>query len=154
MQIDPAKSYFATIETNKGTIEVQLFADRAPIAVNNFVFLVREGFYDGVKFHRVVPDFVIQGGDPTGSGAGGPGYQWDDDPGSLKIRHDGPGILSMAHKGKGTASNGSQFFITHRATPHLDGVHGVFGKVIGDGQTVVDAIRQGDTMTKITITEK
>lgn len=154
MQIDPAKSYFATIETNKGIIEIQLFADRAPIAVNNFVFLAREGFYDGLKFHRVVPDFVIQGGDPTGSGAGGPGYQWADDPGSLRVKHDGPGILSMAHKGKGTNSNGSQFFITHRATPHLDGVHGAFGKVIGDGQTVVNAIQQGDIMVKITITER
>lgn len=153
MQIDPNKKYSATIETNRGTIELDLFAAQAPIAVNNFVFLAKEGFYDGLKFHRVVANFVIQGGDPTGNGTGGPGYQWADDPGSLKLKHDGPGVLSMAHKGKGTNSNGSQFFITHTATPHLDGVHGVFGKVKGDGQKVVNAIQQGDTMTKVTIHE-
>lgn len=153
MQIDPNKKYSATIETNRGTIELDLFAAQAPIAVNNFVFLAKEGFYDGLKFHRVVANFVIQGGDPNGDGRGGPGYQWADDPGSLKLKHDGPGVLSMAHKGKGTNSNGSQFFITHTATPHLDGVHGVFGKVKADGQKVVNAIQQGDTMTKVTIHE-
>lgn len=153
MQIDPKKKYVAVIETNRGTIEIDLFAAQAPIAVNNFVFLAKEGFYDGLKFHRVIANFMIQGGDPLGTGTGGPGYQWADDPGSLKLKHDGAGILSMAHKGKGTNSNGSQFFITHNATPHLDGVHGVFGKVMGDGQKVVDAIRQGDTMEKVTIRE-
>lgn len=153
IQIDPKKKYVAVIETNRGTIEIDLFAAQAPIAVNNFVFLAKEGFYDGLKFHRVIANFMVQGGDPTGNGTGGPGYQWADDPGSLKLKHDGPGVLSMAHKGKGTNSNGSQFFITHNATPHLDGVHGVFGKVMGDGQKVVDAIRQGDTMNKITIRE-
>lgn len=153
MQIDQTKNYVAVFDTNKGTFEIQLFADRAPIAVNNFVFLAREGFYDGLKFHRVVPNFVIQGGDPTGNGTGGPGYQWADDPGGLKIKHDSAGILSMAHKGAGTNSNGSQFFVTHRATPHLDGIHAVFGKVIGDGQQVVDAIQQGDVMNTVTIKE-
>lgn len=153
LQIDPTKKYMATIETNRGTMQLELFAAQAPIAVNNFVFLAREGFYDGLKFHRVVPNFVIQGGDPSGNGTGGPGYQWADDPGSLKLKHDGPGVLSMAHKGKGSGTNGSQFFITHTATPHLDGVHGVFGKVTGDGQAVVNAIQQGDVMTRVVITE-
>jgi peptidyl-prolyl cis-trans isomerase B (cyclophilin B) len=150
MKIDPKKKYTAEFVTNKGTFNVELYADRAPITVNNFVFLAREGFYDGVKFHRVLPNFVIQGGDPTGTGAGGPGYKWNDEPSSLAIKHE-TGVLSMANAGKNT--NGSQFFVTHSPQPHLDGKHGVFGKVTGDGMTVVNAIRQGDHMETVRITE-
>lgn len=151
MQIDPAKRYTAHFKTNKGEFDIELFADRAPMTVNNFVFLARDGFYDGVSFHRVVPDFVIQGGDPTGTGRGGPGYKWNDEPSALQLKHEGPGILSMANAGPNT--NGSQFFITHLATPHLDGKHAVFGRVTGDGQQVVNAIRQGDVIESITISE-
>ena len=153
MQIDPAKSYVAHFNTSKGAFDVSLFASEAPITVNNFVFLAREGFYDGITFHRVIkdPPFMIQGGDPTGSGRGGPGYKFADEAGALALKHDGPGILSMANAGPNT--NGSQFFITHIATPHLNGKHGVFGRVAGDGQTVVNAIDQGDTIESITITE-
>lgn len=152
MTIDPKKSYTAHFKTPKGEFDVQLFADKAPITVNNFVFLVRDGFYDGLTFHRVEPNFVIQGGDPRGDGRGGPGYRWDDEPSALKLKHDGPGILSMANAGKNT--NGSQFFITHVTTEWLDGKHAVFGKVIGDGQKVVNAIRKGDKMESVTIIEK
>lgn len=151
MQIDPSKSYTAHFKTTKGEFDVELFADKAPKTVNNFVFLAREGFYDGLTFHRVISDFMIQGGDPTGSGRGGPGYHWDDEPEALKLPHSGPGILSMANAGPDT--NGSQFFITHVETPWLNGKHAVFGQVTGDGQTVVDAIAQGDKMEQITITE-
>ncbi len=151
MQIDPSKSYTAHFKTDKGEFDVELFADRAPITVNNFVFLAREGFFDGLMFHRVISNFMIQGGDPTGSGTGGPGYRWDDEPSALAIPHSGPGILSMANAGKNT--NGSQFFITHAAQPHLNGKHAVFGQVVGDGQKVVDAIRQRDKMQEVTITE-
>ncbi len=152
MQIDPKKQYIAQIQTNKGLIEIQLFADKAPITVNNFVFLARDGFYDGIVFHRVISDFMIQGGDPTGTGTGGPGYKWNDEPSALTLKHTGPGILSMANAGKNT--NGSQFFITHVETAWLNGKHAVFGQVIGDGQKVVNAIRQGDKMEKVTIVEK
>jgi cyclophilin family peptidyl-prolyl cis-trans isomerase len=151
MQIDPNKSYTAHFKTSKGSFDIKLLAKEAPITVNNFVFLARDGFYDGVTFHRVIADFMIQGGDPTGTGRGGPGYQWNDEPSSLGLKHDGPGVLSMANAGKNT--NGSQFFITHVPTPHLNGKHAVFGRVIGDGQKVVDAIRQGDKIESITITE-
>jgi peptidyl-prolyl cis-trans isomerase B (cyclophilin B) len=152
LQIDPAKQYTAHMETSKGTIVLTLFAKDAPITVNNFVFLAREGFYDGVSFHRVVDNFVIQGGDPTGRGSGGPGYKWDDEPSALRLRHDSPGILSMANAGRNT--NGSQFFITHTPTPHLDGKHAVFGKVAdAASMNVVNSIRQGDVMTRVTITE-
>ncbi|MDY7092437.1 MAG: peptidylprolyl isomerase [Acidobacteriota bacterium] len=137
----------ATIKTDKGDIRIALFPDQAPLTVANFVNLAQRGYYDGVVFHRVVPNFVIQGGDPTGSGSGGPGYRFQDEF-SPELKHDGPGILSMANAGPGT--NGSQFFITHNATPHLDGRHSVFGKV-ESGQDVVDAIRQGDKMVKVTI---
>ncbi len=152
MKIDPAKKYTATIETNKGNIVLDLFAKEAPMTVNNFVFLAREGFYDGVTFHRVIADFMIQGGDPTGTGAGGPGYTFDDevDPAKNPHKHDKPGILSMANAGPGT--NGSQFFITHRPTPHLDGKHTVFGQV-REGQDVVDKIEQGDVIKTVTIEE-
>lgn len=152
MQIDPKKRYIAQIQTTKGLIEIELFAEKAPITVNNFVFLAREGFYDGVIFHRVIANFMIQGGDPTGTGTGGPGYKWRDEPSALALKHSGPGILSMANAGPNT--NGSQFFITHVETPWLNGKHAVFGQVIGDGQKVVDAIRQGDKMEKVTIIEQ
>jgi len=149
MQIDPKKQYTATMETNKGTIEIELFAEHAPITVNNFVFLSREGYYDGVTFHRVINNFVIQGGDPTGTGGGGPGYTFQDEFAGNPHKH-GTGYLSMANRGPGT--NGSQFFITHSPQPHLDGKHTVFGKVTSV-MTVVNSIRQGDIMTGVTITE-
>jgi peptidyl-prolyl cis-trans isomerase B (cyclophilin B) len=152
MQIDSNKTYTAKLDTNKGAITINLFAKEAPITVNNFVFLARDGFYDGVSFHRVISDFMIQGGDPTGTGRGGPGYKWNDEPGALRLKHNSAGILSMANAGANT--NGSQFFITHTPTPHLDGKHAVFGKVADKAsQDVVDAIRQGDRINKVTITE-
>jgi len=150
MSIDPTKQYAATIETSRGTVEIQLFADRAPQTVNNFVFLAREGFYDGTQFHRVIGDFMIQGGDPTATGTGGPGYKWNDERSALAIRHE-KGSLSMANAGPNT--NGSQFFITHVVTSHLDGKHAVFGKVTS-GQEVVDTIKKGDTITRVTISEQ
>ena len=149
MTIDPKKNYTATMETSKGTIEIELFAKDAPKTVNNFVFLARDGFYDGVTFHRVIPNFMIQGGDPTGSGRGGPGYKFEDEVRTNPNKH-GTGSLSMANAGPNT--NGSQFFITHSPQPHLDGKHTVFGKVTS-GMDVVNAIRQGDVITSVTITE-
>jgi peptidyl-prolyl cis-trans isomerase B (cyclophilin B) len=140
MVIDPKKRYTATFKTEKGNFVVELFADKAPQTVNNFVFLARENFYDGVTFHRVIRDFMAQGGDPTGTGTGGPGYKFADEF-HPALRHDGPGILSMANAGPNT--NGSQFFITHRATPHLDNKHSVFGKVT-KGMDVVNAIPERD----------
>ena len=139
----------AVIETNKGTIHVELFADKTPLTVANFVNLAERGYYDGLKFHRVIADFMVQGGCPQGRGTGGPGYQFEDEfDGSL--RHDEPGVLSMANAGPGT--NGSQFFITHVPTPWLDGKHSVFGKVSGpDDQKVVDSIAQNDVMKTVTI---
>jgi cyclophilin family peptidyl-prolyl cis-trans isomerase len=142
MVIDPSKRYTATISTGKGDFVVELFADKAPRTVNNFVFLARDGYYDGVTFHRVIPGFMAQGGDPTGSGRGGPGYQFDDEF-HPSLKHDQPGILSMANAGPGT--NGSQFFITFAATPHLDGKHTVFGRVI-EGMEVVRSIPERDPM--------
>ncbi|HEU4408608.1 MAG TPA: peptidylprolyl isomerase [Polyangiaceae bacterium] len=127
MVIDQKKTYQAVLRTEKGDIRVNLFADRAPVTVNNFVFLARDGFYDRTTFHRVIPDFMAQGGDPDGTGRGGPGYKWEDERSALGIPHDGAGVLSMANAGPNT--NGSQFFITHRPTPHLNGKHAVFGKV-------------------------
>ena len=137
----------AIIKTDKGDIELELHADRAPVTVANFVNLAKSGFYDGVTFHRVIANFMIQGGDPTGTGTGGPGYRFEDefDP---SLRHEGPGVLSMANAGPGT--NGSQFFITHVATPHLDDRHTVFGRVTS-GQNVVDSIAQSDRMHGIAI---
>ena len=126
MTIDPKKTYTATLNTDLGDIVVRLYADKAPRTVNNFVFLAREGFYNGVTFHRVISDFMAQGGDPTGTGTGGPGYRFADEF-HPDLRHDGPGVLSMANSGPNT--NGSQFFITHGATPWLDRKHAVFGKV-------------------------
>ena len=128
MDIDPQKSYTATIQTGEGDIVLQLFAEKTPNTVNNFVFLAREGFYDSVVFHRVIENFMVQGGDPTGTGSGGPGYSFEDEF-HPELRHDGPGVLSMANAGPNT--NGSQFFITHVATPWLDGKHSVFGRVTG-----------------------
>ena len=127
MVIDPAKKYQATLKTTKGDIVVELYADKAPNTVNNFVFLAREGFYDGVTFHRIIKDFMVQGGDPTGRGSGGPGYKFGDEF-HPSLKHDKQGILSMANAGPGT--NGSQFFITHLPTPHLDNKHTVFGQVV------------------------
>ena len=138
----------ATIETDKGSIELELFDDDAPETVGNFEKLAKDGFYDGLTFHRVIGDFMIQGGCPEGTGTGGPGYKFDDEPSALKLKHDSAGVLSMANAGPNT--NGSQFFITHVPTPHLNGKHAVFGKVTS-GQDVVDAIRQGDKMNKVTV---
>ena len=126
MEIDPKKSYTATLHTDKGDIKLKLFADAAPKTVNNFVFLSRQGFYDNTIFHRVINDFMAQGGDPTGTGRGGPGYRFDDEFGP-GLKHSKPGMLSMANAGKNT--NGSQFFITHVPTPWLDGKHAIFGEV-------------------------
>ena len=137
----------ATIETSKGVIRLELHEDRAPKTVANFEKLAGEGFYDGLKFHRVIPNFMIQTGCPQGTGAGGPGYQFEDEFDD-SLRHDRAGILSMANAGPNT--NGSQFFITHGPTPHLDGKHSVFG-VVTEGQDVVDSIEQGDTMEKVAV---
>jgi peptidyl-prolyl cis-trans isomerase B (cyclophilin B) len=139
----------ASIRTPKGTIHVNLLADAAPVTVANFVNLARRGFYDGLTFHRVIGDFMIQGGCPEGSGRGGPGYRFEDEC-RPEVKHDGPGVLSMANAGP--ATNGSQFFITHVPCPHLDGHHTVFGKVAEPADVeVVNAIRQGDTMDQVTI---
>ncbi len=139
----------AEIATSRGTIRLRLFADRAPLTVASFVNLARRGYYDGLTFHRVIPDFMIQGGCPEGSGRGGPGYQFEDEF-DAGLRHDRAGVLSMANAGPGT--NGSQFFITHGPTSWLDGKHTVFGVVADDaGQQVVDAIRQDDSIEKVTI---
>ena len=140
MQIDPKKKYKARMETDKGTMVIELFADKAPKTVNNFVFLAREGFYDGIIFHRVISNFMAQGGDPTGRGSGGPGYKFTDEFDS-GLRHDKPGVLSMANAGPNT--NGSQFFITHTPTPHLDNKHSVFGQVV-EGMDVLMSIPPRD----------
>jgi peptidyl-prolyl cis-trans isomerase B (cyclophilin B) len=139
----------ATIETNRGTIVAQLFDDKVPKTVENFEKLAAKGFYNGLKFHRVISDFMVQTGCPQGTGRGGPGYEFADEF-HKDLKHSGPGVLSMANAGPNT--NGSQFFITHSAQPHLDGKHSVFGKVI-EGQDVVDSIKQGDKMVKVTVSE-
>jgi peptidyl-prolyl cis-trans isomerase B (cyclophilin B) len=149
MTIDPKKTFLVTMETNRGTIEMELAAQYAPKTVNNFVFLVREGFYDGVTFHRVIGDFMIQGGDPTGTGRGGPGYSFEDELKGNPLTHEAK-VISMANAGPDT--NGSQFFITHSPQPHLNGKHTVFGKVV-KGREIVDAIRQGDRIEKVTVSE-
>ena len=140
MKIDPKKKYKARMETEKGTMVIELFADKAPKTVNNFVFLANEGFYDGLVFHRVINDFMAQGGDPTGTGSGGPGYRFADefDP---SLKHDKPGRLSMANAGPNT--NGSQFFITHVPTPWLDNKHSIFGQVV-EGMDVLMSIPARD----------
>ncbi|MCD6586125.1 MAG: peptidylprolyl isomerase [Desulfobacteraceae bacterium] len=150
MQIDPAKTYKIIMDTTKGEIELELYPEHAPKTVNNFVFLAKEGYYDGISFHRVINDFMVQGGDPTGSGSGGPGYNFEDEFTGNPLTHE-RGVISMANSGPGT--NGSQFFITHSPQPHLNGRHTVFGKVI-KGDDVVDAIQQGDKMNKVTADEK
>ena len=140
----------ALIQTNRGNIRLQLHDDKVPKTVGNFEKLANDGFYNGLTFHRVLSDFMIQTGCPQGTGTGGPGYQFEDEFHD-DLRHDGPGILSMANAGPNT--NGSQFFITHVATPHLDGVHSVFGKVL-EGQDIVDTIEQGDTMQIVNVSEE
>ena len=139
----------ATFKTNKGEINLELYAEKAPLTVANFVNLSKRGYYDGLKFHRVIPNFMIQGGCPQGSGTGGPGYQFKDEF-HPTLRHNTAGVLSMANSGPGT--NGSQFFITHTETPHLDNNHTVFGLVLTDSdQQVVNSIAQNDIIKSITI---
>jgi cyclophilin family peptidyl-prolyl cis-trans isomerase len=163
MQLDSDKSYKAIIKMENGKeISIDLLAKEAPKTVNNFVFLSRDGYYDGVTFHRVIPGFMAQGGDPTGTGSGGPGYNFDDEF-HPNARHDSAGILSMANSGvrNGMGTNGSQFFITYAPTPHLDDHHSVFGKVI-EGMDVVENISErdpgsgtpGDRMVSIEIIEE
>jgi peptidyl-prolyl cis-trans isomerase B (cyclophilin B) len=147
--MNKTQNIVAVIETNKGIIRVNLFADKVPITAGNFINLTRRKYYDALTFHRVIPDFMVQGGCPHGDGRGGPGYQFDDEF-TPELRHDRPGILSMANAGPGT--NGSQFFITHVPTPWLDNHHTVFGVVAGEeDQDVVNAIVQNDRIIKITI---
>ncbi len=159
MSIDPKKKYTVILHTDKGDITISLFADKVPNTVNNFVFLARQGFYDGTIFHRVIANFMVQGGDPTGTGRGGPGYKFNDEF-HPKLRHDKPGVLSMANAGANT--NGSQFFITHVPTPWLDNHHSVFGEVTA-GMEVVNAIPVRDPervnapavhLNSVTITEE
>jgi cyclophilin family peptidyl-prolyl cis-trans isomerase len=142
MTIDPAKTYQAILHTEKGEIKIALFADKTPVTVNNFVFLAKAGYYDGVIFHRVIKDFMAQTGDPTGTGRGGPGYAFADEF-HKDLKHDKPGIVSMANAGPKT--NGSQFFITHIPTPWLDGKHSVFGEVV-EGMDVLLSIPARDPM--------
>jgi peptidyl-prolyl cis-trans isomerase B (cyclophilin B) len=141
----------ATITTKHGDIRLELFDDKAPKTVANFEKLAASGFYDGLKFHRVIADFMIQTGCPQGTGTGGPGYNFEDEF-HEDLKHDGPGVLSMANAGPNT--NGSQFFITHVATPWLDGKHSIFGRVIDDTQRVVNKVRQGDTMEKVSVQDE
>lgn len=149
MQIETERHYLAKMETDRGTIELELYPEHAPVTVNNFVFLVREGFYDGTTFHRVIDGFVIQGGDPTGTGRGGPGYRFEDETEGNPLKHDSK-VISMANAGPNT--NGSQFFVTHAPQPHLDGKHTVFGKVV-NGEDVVLSVKQGDTLKSVSISE-
>lgn len=159
MALDPTKKYVATLNTSKGDIKIALHADKVPNTVNNFVFLASQGFYDGTIFHRVIANFMVQGGDPAGTGMGGPGYRFNDEFHST-LKHDKPGVLSMANAGPGT--NGSQFFITHVPTPWLDNKHSVFGQVI-EGIDVLMSIPERDprfrnapavTLNTVTITEE
>ena len=149
MVIDPAKIYTVTITTNRGAITLQLDAASAPNTVNNFVFLAKDNFYDGIVFHRVIPDFMVQTGDPEGNGRGGPGYRFADEFTGNRNSHE-RGVISMANAGPGT--NGSQFFITHVPCAWLNGKHTVFGKVTS-GMDVVDAVKQGDVMQTVVVTE-
>ena len=159
MIIDPQKQYAAVIETELGNIKIRLFDNESPITVNNFVFLAQQGYYDGVAFHRVIHDFMVQGGDPTGTGSGGPGYMFEDEVDN-GLKFDRPGLLAMANSGPNT--NGSQFFITHVATPHLNGLHTIYGEVV-EGMSTVFAIPErnpqnakdpGIIMKKVTISEE
>ncbi len=147
MTIDPSKLYTVNLDTSRGDIVLELYPEHAPKTVNNFVFLINDSFYDGVTFHRVIENFMVQGGDPDGTGRGGPGYRFEDELVGNPLKHESK-VISMANAGPNT--NGSQFFITHLPTPHLDGKHTVFGKVT-QGVDVVDAIRQGDVITKATV---
>ncbi len=149
LQIDADKSFSVEIVTNKGSMKLDLYPAHAPKTVNNFTFLAREGYYDGIAFHRVIPNFMVQGGDPTGTGMGGPGYQFEDEFTGNPNKHI-DNVISMANAGPGT--NGSQFFITHDSQPHLDGRHTVFGKLT-DGVDVLNSIQQGDVMEKVIVTE-
>jgi len=147
MTIDKTKQYTATIETGKGTLELELFGSDVPLTVNNFVFLAREGFYDNTIFHRVIPDFMAQAGDPTGTGTGSPGYRFADEfTGHTHVA----GALSMANSGPNT--NGSQFFITYTPQPHLNGKHSVFGRLV-KGMEVLESLKNGDSLLRITIEE-
>ena len=150
MKIDTDSHYTVVMKTDKGDITLELYPEHAPKTVNNFVFLAEQGYYDGVAFHRVIPNFVVQGGDPTGTGRGGPGYQFEDETAGNPLKHEAK-VISMANAGPNT--NGSQFFITHAPQPHLDGKHTVFGKVVS-GQDVVDEIEQGDEMKSVTADKK
>ena len=147
MTVEVDRTYSVTIETERGSIELELYPEYAPVTVNNFLFLAQDGFYDGVSFHRVIRKFMVQGGDPTGSGRGGPGYRFEDEFEGNPLRHE-KGVISMANSGPDT--NGSQFFVTHGPQPHLDGRHTVFGKVV-KGQDVVDSIEQGDSIIRVTV---
>ena len=150
MQIDENAVYEVVMHTDSGVIELELYAEHAPLTVNNFVFLAGEGYYDGLTFHRVIANFMIQGGDPTGIGSGGPGYRFADEVIGNPLTHE-RGVISMANAGPNT--NGSQFFITHSPQPHLNNRHTVFGKV-KSGQVVVDSIQQGDVMNKVSVAEE
>jgi len=147
LTIDVDQVYIVKMETTRGDIQLELYPEHAPKTVNNFVFLVNEAFYDGITFHRVIANFMIQGGDPTGTGTSGPGYKFEDELTSNPLKHDSK-VISMANAGPN--SNGSQFFITHLPQPHLDGKHTVFGKVL-QGEDVVDNIQQGDVITKASV---
>lgn len=147
MQIDPGATYEATLDTDTGEISLHLYPEHAPKTVNNFVFLSREGFYEGTPFHRVIEGFIVQGGDPTGTGRGGPGYQFEDEIEGNPLTHE-TGVISMANAGPNT--NGSQFFITRAPQSHLDEKHTVFGEVV-EGQDVVDDLEEGDTLRDVTI---
>ncbi|MFW5728688.1 MAG: peptidylprolyl isomerase [bacterium] len=149
MRISTDRTYRVRMETNRGVVGIHLYPEHAPKTVNNFIFLAQEGFYDGVAFHRVIDGFVVQGGDPTGTGRGGPGYRFADETEGNPLQHDAH-VLSMANAGPNT--NGSQFFITLGPQPHLDGKHTVFGKVV-EGHEVVDSIRKGDRMEKVRVVE-
>ena len=151
MTIDVTKKYIATMSTSKGDVVLELDPSAAPKTVNNFVFLAKEGYYDNITFHRVIASFMAQGGDPTGTGTGGPGYKFEDECKNNPLIHDA-GVISMANAGPNT--NGSQFFLVHnrQGTAHLDGKHTVFGKSM-DGMDVILALRQGDQLMKVTITE-
>ena len=159
MEIDPTKKYTAVLDTDKGEIKIELFADKVPTTVNNFVFLARQGFYNNTIFHRVIANFMVQGGDPTGTGRGGPGYKFGDEF-HPELKHNKRGVLSMANAGPGT--NGSQFFITHVETPWLDNKHAVFGQLI-EGEEAFMSIPERDpskvdspavTLKSVTIIEE
>ena len=147
LTIDEDRVYQVTLETTRGEVQLELYPEHAPKTVNNFVFLVNEAFYDGITFHRVIDNFMVQGGDPTGSGMGGPGYKFEDELSGNPLKH-GKKVISMANSGPNT--NGSQFFITHLPQPHLDGKHTVFGKVI-QGEDVIDSIQQSDLINKASV---